>query len=148
MMGMIEEARGNKDAARQHYEHVLATDPRAGVAANNLAWLYTESGRLDDALKLATVAQEEMRQRPEAEDTLGWVYYRKGLATNAVASFGRALAKSPDNPVYHYHLGLAQLKAGNTRQGRAALSRALALKSDFNGADDARKALAEQTASQ
>jgi hypothetical protein len=50
--------------------------------------------------------------------------------------------------VYHYHLGLAQLKAGNTRQGRAALSRALALKSDFNGADDARKALAEQTASQ
>jgi tetratricopeptide (TPR) repeat protein len=148
LMGMIEEARGNRDKARQHYEAVLAADPRAGVAANNLAWLYADSGRLDEALKLATVAQEEMRQRPEAEDTLGWVYYKKGLATHAVAAFDRALAKKPDNPVYHYHLGLAQLKAGNVRQGRAALTRALALKSDFAGADDARKALAESSAGQ
>jgi tetratricopeptide (TPR) repeat protein len=140
---MIEEARGHRDAARANYEHVLAADPRAGVAANNLAWLYADDGRLDEALKLATVAQEEMRQRPEAEDTLGWIYYRKGLATHAVAAFDRALSKAPDNPVYHYHLGLAQLKAGNTRQGRAALTRALALKSDFNGADEARRALAQ-----
>jgi tetratricopeptide (TPR) repeat protein len=143
LMGMIEEARGHRDAARAHYEHVLAADARAGVAANNLAWLYADDGRLDEALKLATVAQEEMRQRPEAEDTLGWVYYRKGLAAHAVAAFDRAVAKAPDNPVYHYHLGLAQLKAGNARQGRAALTRALALKSDFNGADDARRALAQ-----
>ena len=102
--------------------------------------MYAESGRLDDALKLATVAQEELK-RPEAEDTLGWVYYRKGLAQHAIAAFERAVAKAPDNPVYQYHLGLAQMKDGNTRQGRAALKRALALKSDFNGADDARKAL-------
>ena len=146
LMGMIEEARGNQDAARRHYEDVLEADARAGVAANNLAWMYAESGKLDEALRLATVAQEQMRGRPEAEDTLGWVYYRKGLATHAVAAFDRALAKSPDNPVYHYHLGLAQLKAGNMRHGRAALTRALALKPDFNGADEARKALAQETA--
>ena len=36
--------------------------------------MYADQGKLDEALTLATVAQEELRQRPEAEDTLGWVY--------------------------------------------------------------------------
>jgi tetratricopeptide (TPR) repeat protein len=140
LVAMIHEARGDRDAARQQYEKVLETDPHAGVAANNLAWMYAESGRLDEALKLATVATEQLK-RPEADDTLGWVYYRKGLEEHAITAFQRALSKAPDNPVYHYHLGLAQMKDGNDSQGRAALKRALALRSDFNGADDARKAL-------
>ena len=58
-------------------------------------------------------------------------------------AFERAASKAPNNPVYHYHLGLAQLKQGNDVQGRAALKRALALKPDFNGAEEARKALEE-----
>ena len=58
MVGMIQEARGDHDGARAQYERVLALDPHAGVAANNLAWIYAESGRLDEALKLATIAQE------------------------------------------------------------------------------------------
>jgi hypothetical protein len=36
------------------------------------------------------------------------------------------------------------LKEGHEAEGRAALKRALALKSDFNGADEARKALAAE----
>ena len=143
LVGMIEEARGDRDTARQQYEKVLAADPHAGVAANNLAWMYAEAGRLDEALKLATVATEQLK-RPEADDTLGWVYYRKGLAQHAITAFERAVSKAPDNPVYHYHLGLAQLKDGNDAEGRAALKRALAIKSDFSGADEARKALAEE----
>jgi tetratricopeptide (TPR) repeat protein len=139
---MIQDARGDREAAQRQYEHVLSLDPSAGVAANNLAWMYAEASRLDDALKLATVAQAQLK-RPEAEDTLGWVYYRKGLLQHAIASFEKAASKAPNNPVYQYHLGLAQLKQGDGAQGRAALKRALALKSDFNGADDARKALDE-----
>ena len=55
----------------------------------------------------------------------------------------RAIATAPDNPVYQYHLGLAKAKAGKVAQAREAFRRALALKSDFNGAAEARKALAE-----
>jgi tetratricopeptide (TPR) repeat protein len=142
LVGMIDEARGNRDGARQQYQRVVSLDPTAGVAANNLAWIYAEDGRLDEALKLAMVAQAQLK-RPEAEDTLGWVYYRKGLLQHAIAAFERAANKSPSNPVYQYHLGLAQLKQGNDAQGRAALKRALAMKADFNGAEDARKALEE-----
>jgi tetratricopeptide (TPR) repeat protein len=142
LVGMIQEARGDRKAAQQEYEKVLALDPTAGVAANNLAWMYAESDRLDEALKLATVAQAQLK-RPEAEDTLGWIYYRKGLLQHAIGAFERAASKAPNNPVYHYHLGLAQLKQGNDAQGRAALKRALTLKPDFNGAEEARKALEE-----
>jgi tetratricopeptide (TPR) repeat protein len=109
--------------------------------------MYAEDKRLDEALQLATIARDAMRQRPEPEDTLGWVYHLKQLPVHAVSAFERAIARSPDNPVYHYHLGLAQSMAGNPDRARKALSRALELKSDFNGADAARKALAEIQAS-
>ena len=121
---------------------MLADDPRAGVAANNLAWLYASDGKLDDALRLAKVAQDSLRRRPEAEDTLGWIYLQKGLSTQAIASFERALARAPQNPVYHYHLGLAYLKNGDPDRARGALTRALDLNTNFNGAADARAQLA------
>ena len=141
MIGLIHEAKGDRDSARKQYEEVLASEPRSGVAANNLAWIYAETGKADDAVKLGLVAQAELRGRPEAEDTLGWAYYHKGLTGHAIGAFERALAKSPDNPVYHYHLGLAHAKAGSEANARRSLERALAIKADFAGADDARAKL-------
>lgn len=141
MIALIAESKGDRDGARQQYEKILAADPRSGVAANNLAWIYAETGKPDEAVKLALVAQTELRGRPEAEDTLGWAYYHKGLTGHAIGAFERALAKSPDNPVYHYHLGLAHAKAGSDANARRSLQRALTLKPDFAGADDARARL-------
>jgi tetratricopeptide (TPR) repeat protein len=149
MVGMLHAATGNRDAARASYERVLAEDPRAGVAANNLAWMYAEDGKLDEAMRLATVAQDSLRRRPEAEDTIGWILLQKGLATQAAAAFERARQRAPQNPVYHYHLGLAYAKIGDTERARTELTRALDLSSDFNGAADARAQLGAlgQTAS-
>jgi tetratricopeptide (TPR) repeat protein len=120
----------------------MEKNPRAGVAANNLAWLYAEDGRLDEAVRLAGVAGEVLRDRPEPQDTLGWAYYRKGLPVLALTAFEQALELAPDNPVYHYHLGLAHMRVGDEERGRASLRRALALKSDFAYAAEARSALA------
>jgi tetratricopeptide (TPR) repeat protein len=141
MIGLIYEATGRREQARQHYEQVLTLEPRSAVAANNLAWMYAESGRTDEAIRLATIAVEELRGRPEAEDTLGWAYYHAGLATRAIECFQRALTRAPENATYHYHLGLANAKAGNATKARDAFRRALSLKSDFPGADDARARL-------
>jgi tetratricopeptide (TPR) repeat protein len=142
MVGMLHEARNDRAAARAAYEQALSLDSKAGVAANNLAWMYIHEGKLDEALRLAEVARDALRLRPEPEDTLGWVYLQKGLATQAIASFTRARERAPQNAVYHYHLGLAYLKNGENDRARDALARALDLGRDFAGVEDARTKLA------
>ena len=87
-----------------------------------------------------------MSARPEPHDTLGWAYYKQGLATRALSSFERAVAMAPNNPTYHYHLGLAYLKIGDLRRGRAALARAIELKPDSQTITDARRTLSETEA--
>ena len=150
MAAMLHEARKDRAAARRLYEQVVAADAKAGVAANNLAWIYADEGKLDEALRLATIAQASLRRRPEAEDTLGWIHLKKGVPTQAIAAFERARQRAPQNPVYHYHLGLAYLKNGEKDRAKAAFTRALELRQDFSGAADARAQLdtlaAEQVA--
>ena len=61
-----------KDAeAKVKYEKVLSLNSHAGVAANNLAWIYAASdGNLDMALQLAQTAKAQLPDRPEVNDTL------------------------------------------------------------------------------
>jgi tetratricopeptide (TPR) repeat protein len=142
MIGMLQEAKKDRQAARTAYEQALASDPQAGVAANNLAWIYASDGKLDQALRLATTAQAALRRRPEAEDTLGWIYLQKGLSSQAIAAFERARDRAPRNPVYHYHLGLAHMKSSDPNRARTAFARALQLQPNFADAADARTQLA------
>jgi hypothetical protein len=44
--------------------------------------------------------------------------------------------------VIHYHLGMAELRAGRTDRARAELQTAVSGTADFQGADEARTALA------
>ena len=143
MVAMLYEAGGDRPAAKKTYEAIVAGDARAGIASNNLAWIYAEEGRLDDALRLARVAQEQLKRRPEGEDTLGWIQLRKGMTADAIAAFTRAVDRAPSNPVYHYHLGLAYQKIGDGMRARGEFERALKLNPEFKGADDARKLLSQ-----
>jgi tetratricopeptide (TPR) repeat protein len=127
MIGLIHEARGEQTAAQAHYAEALAKDPSAGVAINNLAWAYAEQGRLDEALTLATKAQSLLRQRPEADDTLGWVYLKRVQSRDAITAFERAIEKMPRKALYQYHLGLALMQAGETAKATEALTQALTL---------------------
>ncbi len=76
-------------------------------------------------------------------DTLGWVYYKKGLYDSAIAEFRSSLAKAAENPTVIFHLGLAYHKKGELEKARAELARALELNNSFDGADQARALLAE-----
>ena len=147
MAGTILQAQGDTAGARDRFERAMAADPRAAVAANNLAWMYAEAGdNLDGALQLAQTAVTGLPEAPEPSDTLGWVYLKKRLPDLARPAFARAVEKSPRNPVYHYHLGLAYEQAGERENAQRSLRRALELSSRFVGADDARQVLDRLTA--
>ena len=101
-----------------------------------------ESGaNLDVALQLAQTAKQEMPRLAQPDDTIGWIYYKKGLSALAVAAFTRAVATEPGNAVYVYHLGLAQIQETRPGAARQSLERALKIDPKFDGAEDARKAL-------
>jgi Flp pilus assembly protein TadD len=143
LAGIILEAQNNKVEARKRYEQALALDPEMPVAANNLAWMTAETGgNLDVALQLAQTATKRLPDHPAVQDTLGWIYYKKGLATLAIEPFEKSVEKDPKNPAYHFHLGLAYAKTGDSPRARQALQQALALSSNFAGAADARQLLA------
>ena len=143
MAAVIVHAQGKTVDATKRYESIIAANPRAAVAANNLAWIYAESGsNLSSALQLAQTAKSQLPELPEVNDTLGWVFYKQGLFTSAIPPLKESVAAVADNPVYRYHLGMAYLKAGEYRQAREALEHALKLSGTFEGAAEARKSLA------
>jgi Flp pilus assembly protein TadD len=89
-----------------------------------------------------------MPHSPSVADTLGWIYYQKGAYHSAVDSLQEALKlgqenNSPDNPRFHYHLGMAYAKSGQTLLARQQLQQVLKLTPNSPDAEEAKKQLAE-----
>lgn len=155
LIGMLEMNLNNVDAAIDNYRKALALDPNATFAANNLAWLYAmhNKGNLDEAVRLAQSAVQANPEVSSFVDTLGWVYYKKGLYGPATEQLRKAVTvdetsarrnNGTPSPTYHYHLGAALAAKGEKAAARREIENALKLseKTSFPEADDARKALA------
>jgi tetratricopeptide (TPR) repeat protein len=142
MAAIIAHALSRRDDAKERYRKIVEIDAGAAVAANNLAWMYAEDNEnLDLALQLAQAAKARAPESAPINDTLGWIYYRKGLATLAIDPLRASVEREPRNASYLYHLGLAYAATGNTAGARESLEKALGLQANFNGADEARKTL-------
>jgi Flp pilus assembly protein TadD len=114
------------------------------VAANNLAWMLAESGGdLDEALRLAQVAQEKLPDLPNVLDTLAWVHYKKANYPAAIDLLRNCVGKDPKNAVYQYHLGMAYFKSGDRQRARTSLTEALKLSPSFAGSEEAKQTLAK-----
>jgi Tfp pilus assembly protein PilF len=143
MLGLLAHATGNVDAARKGYEGALRVDPKAAVAANNLAWLYaTSNSRLDVAKELAEVARSQSPDSADFADTLGFVHFQRGDYEIALPLFRDAVSKRGDNPQFRYHLGLTFAKLGQDASAREQFKAALSLNPQFEEAEDAKRAMA------
>jgi tetratricopeptide (TPR) repeat protein len=143
MIAISLELQNRKAEARDRYRIALEIDPRAAIAANNLAMIYLEEGQnLNQALELAQTAVQQLPDSPEVSDTLGSVYLKQNLPALAVRPFELSASKDPGNPLYHYHLGLALARTGDKVKAREALGRALALGKSFDGLPEAKRVLA------
>ena len=115
--GLLYEALGKKKEAGDAYNRVLGIDPENALALNNLAFLNAENGdNLDQAMTLAVRAKKKVPDSPDISDTLGYVYYKRNLNTEALSIFRQVVQDNPQNPTFHFHLAMALLKQGD-RQG-------------------------------
>jgi len=157
LVGMLEYQRQNIDAAIDNYRKALERDPNAAVAANNLAWIYADTGKgnIDEAVRLA---QGVVQKNPNVAgflDTLGWVYYKKNLHTAAAEQFRKAVMLNETqaragnvtpSATYHYHLAIALKEKGDKDESRRELQTAIRLseqqKATFPQLEEAKKTLA------
>ncbi len=125
-LGLLYEAMNDKPRARQYYERTLAVDANNPLVLNNLAYLLSDTnGDLDLALSYARAARAKVPNFMEVTDTIGWIYLKKNMVTDAIGEFKLATETKPENPIYHYHYAMALNKQGNqsdaTKQCQAGL---------------------------
>ena len=87
------------------------------------------------------MAKEAVPDNPFMSDTLGWVYYRKNIYSRAIVYLKEAADKLPNQPVVHYHLGMAYYKNGQIDLAKKELNRALQIDPNFAGAAEAKDVL-------
>jgi cellulose synthase operon protein C len=144
LIGELYEYQKDWDHAKDYYQKALGLQPDNALASNNLAYvMLQQGGNVDVALSMAQTARRGMPDSPNVADTLGWAYYQKGVYNTAVDLFKEAVKKSPDDPTFHYHLGLAYQKTNQPALAKEHLQRVLTIKPDYSDANDVRKALAQ-----
>jgi tetratricopeptide (TPR) repeat protein len=143
-LGILYQRVGRIDDAVKLYDSWIRLDPKSPVAANNFAMLLvnyrTDKASLDRAQALT--AGFGSANNGDLLDTAGWVQFKRGEYTRALPVLQHAVALRPESREAHYHLGMAELRSGQTDRARSDLESALAGTGQFYGADDARAALA------
>ncbi|TKB23223.1 tetratricopeptide repeat protein [Desulfopila sp. IMCC35006] len=126
-------AEGSNDKAIEQYKNILQINDKNILAANNLAWLIASKpdGDLGKALMLAMNAKRALPDDPSIADTLGWVHYQRGSYSLALSQFAFALQHKPDDPVFTYHLALAQKGDGKKEEATQTLGKLLERKVEF-----------------
>lgn len=141
----LEEEQGRVDQAVARYQALYEHNPaQRQFAANGMASLlatyHKDRASLDRARQLT--AGFNSTDQGALLDTSGWVSYQRGEYQDALQTLERAVQRSPDSKVIHYHVALAELHAGQRDRARANLESALDGTPSFTGADNARTLLA------
>lgn len=123
LLAETKSAAGDRPGSVAAYRSVLAVDSSNFVALNNLAYELAFDDT-NEALALAQQAAQLAPDDPDAEDTLGWVYYRRGSYPTA-ATYLEAAAQKRPTPQRQYHLAMCYLKSGQSELGQRTLVAAL-----------------------
>ena len=142
-LAILYETSGRSDNAIALYETTYRSNPHAPGIANNLALLLVtykhDRASLDRARDLA--AGFASSSDGNLLDTYGWVHFKQGEYAEALPVLGRA-AIALELKEIHYHLGMAELHAGQTDRARTDLEAAVSGSAKFPGAEEARVTLA------
>ena len=128
-LGVLLDKSGDKSSCLLQMKRVLELNPDHADSLNYIGYTYADQGiKLDEALEMI---QKALRLKPESGyiiDSLGWVYYKKGLYDKALDYLEKASALTPDDPAINEHLGDAYFKKQDLKKSLEHYKKALLLK--------------------
>jgi tetratricopeptide (TPR) repeat protein len=142
---IVVETQGKLDRAIELYEKLLAANPDVLVVKNNLASLLTDHRSDQASHERARVLADGFRDSkiPLFRDTYAWASVRLGLYLEEAILILKGIVRENETMgIYHYHLGEAYRKNGNSFDARKHLRRAIELEGPESPvATEAQKAL-------
>jgi superkiller protein 3 len=133
-LGMYYQSAGKAQEARSAYLKAIELDGKQAGAYNNLASLAIETGK-EPGMAVSWAGNFLFR------DTLAWAYHAAGKRDRALPFYQEALDKRVANGEVLYHAGVVFQEGGATAKARLALERAVSLRQNFPGVEDARRRL-------
>ena len=110
-------------------EIVIKIDPRHADALNYIGYTYAdENVHLDRALEFIEKAIQYKPNSGYIINSLGWVYFRKGLYDKALTELKRAVELAPQDPAIAEHLGDVYYKKQEYGNALKAYEKAISLK--------------------
>lgn len=128
-LGIELDKSGDKHGCIIQMKKVLELDPNHTDSLNYIAYSYADEGiNLDEAMAMI---QRALKLKPDSGfiiDSLGWVYFRKGLYDEALNSLQKAFSLNSNDPTIAEHLGDAYLKKNEYQHSLEMYQKALSLK--------------------
>jgi len=125
-LGAVYDQWGLKESSIEEMKVVIQIDPEHANALNYLGYTYADLGEnLDEAERLI---RDALRHEPESgafTDSLGWVYFKKGLFDEALKALEKAVTLVPEDPIILEHLGDAYQKVNNRTKALEFYNRSL-----------------------
>ncbi len=90
-----------------------------------LAYAYLKTGELDKALEHAKIEYARRPDNIDVNETLAWVYYKRGDYQEAQKYMAVARRTNSQNPVLLCRAGLILTKTGKVAEGQALITKAL-----------------------
>jgi predicted Zn-dependent protease len=138
------EREGNIDGAIAIYETLYTQNSNSVIVANNLASLISTYRTDQESLDRAWNIARRLRgtDRPEFQDTYGWIALRRGEIEDALAHLEPAATALSQDPLVQFHLGMAYARAERNAEAIQQLQKAV----DLAGPADTRPQFAEAKA--
>ncbi len=127
-IGVVYERMKDTDKSLEHMKKVLEANPENPHALNYIGYAYAEQGiKLDEAEKAILKALKLRPRDGYITDSLGWVYFKKGMYKKALDQLKKAVTLAPEDPVINEHLGDAYRKLGQIDEARKMYEKAISL---------------------
>jgi tetratricopeptide (TPR) repeat protein len=127
-MGIVLDKLSRNKECLEHMETILTIDPQHADALNYIGYTYADKGiHLDRAQELIEKALKSKPNSGYIIDSLGWVYFQKGLYDKALIELKRAVELTPEDPIINEHLGDVYFKVKQYERALETYNRALAL---------------------